>query len=99
MFEGTNEKVLYICLIGITGSFALFVNEAIFTIGNIGIVSAAICAAMFTLFLAVVANLASEKIIVAIKEQKLHETDIMITQAAAKAAYSAIIELQQQKKN
>lgn len=96
MFEGTNEKVLYACLIGITGSFAIFASAA-WDLGNVGMIAAAICAAMFTLFISVVVNLASEKVIVAVRESKLREENIQIVEVAAKAAaqaaYSGISEL------
>jgi len=91
MLETTSEKVMLFCLISVTGSFAIFANDA-WNLGNTGMIAAAFCAAMFTLFVSIVANLAADKIVYAVNIKRAREDDVEIAQIAGQMVYRAIRE-------
>jgi hypothetical protein len=84
MFKGQNW-VIYVCLLAIVGSAAAYADS------ESGIWAGILCGS-FALFIAIITDLAIDRVIAAIKEDRLHETDIMIAEATGKAVYKAISE-------
>jgi uncharacterized protein (DUF2336 family) len=89
--------ILYVCLLGIVGSAAVYAAENSITGGSTSMIAAAVLAGTFALFLAVIVDLAVERIVAAVTEQRMREGDIMIAEATGKAVYKAIKEEQDKK--
>jgi hypothetical protein len=91
MFKEEGNWVLYICLIAIVGSSALYAETG-------DGISAGILAGSTVMFIAIIVDFGVNRICTAVKEQKMHESDVQIIEvaaaAAAKAAYQGIAELQ-----
>lgn len=83
MFKEEGNWVLYICLLSSIGCGALYAET-----GN-GI-AAGILVGTAMLFIAIIVDLGVTRICTAVKEQKMHEGDVMIAEVTAKAVFRAI---------